>query len=253
MRDFTINTYSQLLKTLIDNRYVLMSFSDFFGRNSEKIFILRHDVDRKPWNSLNTARMQSELGVRGTYYFRIVPESFQPKYIEAIAALGHEIGYHYEDLTICKGDFNKAIDHFEKSLEALRKYAPVSTICMHGSPMTKWDNRDIWKKYSYKDYGISAEPYFDIDFKELYYLTDTGRRWDGDKVSIRDKVPSHHTFSVHSTFDLIKAIKNHTAPEKIMQNIHPERWTDSQFEWIIEFSKSAVKNPVKKALSTLRS
>ena len=64
----------------------------------------------------------------------------------------------------------------------------VKTICMHGSPLSKWDNRDLWKKYDYRDFGIIAEPYFDVDFDEVFYLTDTGRRWDGDKVSVRDKV-----------------------------------------------------------------
>ncbi len=39
-----------------------------------------------------------------------------------------------------------------------------------------------------EDFGIIAEPYFDVDFKEVLYLTDTGRRWDGDEVSVRDKV-----------------------------------------------------------------
>ena len=42
--------------------------------------------------------------------------------------------------------------------------------------------------YDYRDYGIIAEPYFDVDFDEVFYLTDTGRRWDGDSVSVRDKV-----------------------------------------------------------------
>ena len=62
--------------------------------------------------------------------------------------------------------------------------SPVKTICMHGSPLSKWDNRDLWKRYNYRDYGIIAEPYFDVDFDEVFYITDTGRRWDGDKVSI---------------------------------------------------------------------
>ncbi len=50
------------------------------------------------------------------------------------------------------------------------------------------DNRDLWKRYDYRDFGIIAEPYFDLDFDEVFYLTDTGRRWDGHKVSVRDKV-----------------------------------------------------------------
>ena len=39
-----------------------------------------------------------------------------------------------------------------------------------------------------EDFGIIAEPYFDVDFDDVLYLTDTGRRWDGDEFNIRDKV-----------------------------------------------------------------
>jgi hypothetical protein len=104
--------------------------------------------------------------------------------------LGHEIGYHYEDLSLCKGNYESAIKHFEINLNKFRKIYPVKTICMHGSPLSKWDNRDLWKKYNYRDFGIIGEPYFDMDFDDVFYLTDTGRRWDGDKVSVRDKVKS---------------------------------------------------------------
>jgi len=71
---------------------------------------------------------------------------------------------------------DKAIKSFEINLSALRKIAPVKTICMHGSPLSKYDNRKIWEKYDYRDYGIIAEPYFDIDFNEVFYMTDKGRK-----------------------------------------------------------------------------
>ena len=64
------------------------------------LVILRHDVDRLPENSLRTARIEQEMGIRGSYYFRIVPESWDEKIIKEIAALGHEIGYHYEDVDL---------------------------------------------------------------------------------------------------------------------------------------------------------
>ena len=89
----------------------------YLNNNFEKVLILRHDVDKRPQNSLRTAQLQHKLGVKGTYYFRAVPESFDVDVIKRIAALGHEIGYHYEDLTICKGDYEKAIIHFEKWLK----------------------------------------------------------------------------------------------------------------------------------------
>ncbi len=251
-RDFTLAAYARLLESIKANGYKVCRVREAITESSNKLFILRHDVDRKPQNALATAQLQADLGLMGTYYFRIVPESFQPQFIEGIARLGHEIGYHYEDLSLCKGDTKAAIEHFESSLERLRSFAPVDTVCMHGSPMTKWDNRDIWKHYNYRDFGIIAEPYFDFDFSTIYYLTDTGRRWDGAKVSVRDSVSQAFNFSVHSTQELIEAINAGKAPDKILQNIHPERWTDRPIEWAWEATKSAIKNPTKQALKYLR-
>jgi hypothetical protein len=82
------------------------------------------------------------------------------------------------------------MESFLKNLEAMRKIADIKTICMHGSPMSPYDNRLLWTKYDYRDYGIIGEPYFDVDFSRVAYYTDTGRRWDGDSVSVRDKVGS---------------------------------------------------------------
>jgi len=67
---------------------------------------------------------------------------------------------------------------------------------MHGSLLSKWDNWDLREKYDYRDFGIIAGPYFDVDFDEVLYLTDTGRRWDGDKVSVRSKAISDFGFRI---------------------------------------------------------
>ena len=72
----------------------------------DKTIILRHDVDRLPQNSVNTARIEKNLNITGSYYFRIVQKSYDATIIKQIAELGHEIGYHYEDLTLSKGDID---------------------------------------------------------------------------------------------------------------------------------------------------
>ena len=247
-KDFTLDKYEQFLKAAIKADYQLVSYQDYLNNDYEKVLILRHDVDKKPQNSLKIAKLQKGLGVTGTYYFRAVPESFNKKIITRIAELGHEIGYHYEDLTICKGNPKEAIIHFEKWLRRLRKYYPVKTVCMHGSPLSKYDNRLLWDNYNYKDYDIIAEPYFDIDFDEVFYITDTGRRWDGNKVSVRDKVNSKFELSFHTTDQLIAAFKNDSLPNKIMQNIHPQRWTNNNKEWMQELLGQRLKNSIKKAI-----
>lgn len=189
MRDFTLETFTLLLQELKAQGYTFQTLRDFLKAPAPKAIVLRHDVDARKLNSLQTAKLEAELGITGTYYFRMVPQSYDRDVIRQIAALGHEIGYHYEDLALAKGNSDEAIQLFEQHLAKLRQVAPIDTICMHGSPLSRYDNRKMWEKYDYRNYGITGEPYFDVDFSKALYLTDTGRRWDGERVSIRDKVP----------------------------------------------------------------
>jgi hypothetical protein len=224
-----------------------MAFEQYSQKQKNKYVIFRHDVDRFPANSLAIAEIEHELGIIGSYYFRRGPESYEKKVIKHIANLGHEIGYHYENLTHCNGDFRLAIEDFRFNLEKLRKLYPIKTICMHGSPLSKYDNRDLWKKYDYRDFGIIGEPYFDIDFNEVLYLTDTGRRWNTSRGNIRDKVQSKYNYNFKSTFDIIAALENHILSDKIMLNIHPQRWHDKFVPWAKELVLQNIKNVVKRA------
>ena len=92
--DFTYSKYKKLLETFIDNKYDFQTYREFIYSSSQKVVILRHDVDKKPLSSLNFARIQSEYNIRGSYYFRAVKESWDKDVILEIASLGHEIGYH---------------------------------------------------------------------------------------------------------------------------------------------------------------
>ena len=252
MKDFTVAIYRELLSALKNQGYTFQSFSQFLESPAKRSVMLRHDVDDRKLHSLAFARIQHEAGVIGTYYFRMVPESFDPKVIKEIYDLGHEVGYHYEDMDFAKGDPHKAVKLFEKHLKELRAITPIVTICMHGSPRSKYDNRDVWKHYDYKAYGIIGEPYFDIDFSQVFYLTDTGRRWDGHKVSVRDKVPDHFGLSFHSTSEIIAALKKGGLPDKIMMNFHPQRWTDDNIIWIKEKFIQSGKNLIKYGIVKLR-
>ncbi|CAB1058414.1 hypothetical protein D1BOALGB6SA_3170 [Olavius sp. associated proteobacterium Delta 1] len=37
------------------------------------------------------------------------------------------------------------------NLKKLKRFYPVKTICMHGSPLSKWENRELWKRFNYQD------------------------------------------------------------------------------------------------------
>lgn len=249
-KDFTLHIYKELLTSAIDAGYVLTSYEDYIlnGHNYKKVFILRHDVDALPENSYQTALIEKELGAKGSYYFRVVKKSLQPNIIERIKDLGHEIGYHYEDMALCHGNVTKAYEHFKTKLEMFREYYPLKTICMHGSPLSKWDNRLLWVKYKYKELGIIGEPYFDIDFKKVLYITDTGRMWNNETSSVRDRVESGYNFTFNSTHDIIQAFKENKLPTQIMLNIHPQRWTNNAFLWRKEYVLQNFKNSIKKFL-----
>lgn len=96
--DFTLNSYRQLINSLQKQDYLFQTFTGFMSNPANHAIILRHDVDKLPGNSLAFARLQHEIGIVGTYYFRAVPESWDEAIIKEIAALDHEVGYHYETM-----------------------------------------------------------------------------------------------------------------------------------------------------------
>ena len=153
----------------------------------------------------------------------------------------------------CNGDLDKAWDDFRYHLDKLRELVDVKTICMHGSPRSKFDNKEIWNKYDYRSLGIIGEPYYDVDFDKVFYLTDTGRRWDGWKTSVRDKVSQQMNWIkqdlvYHSTDDIISALNNNQLPNKIMFTMHPQRWSEGVIPWFKELILQTIKNEIKKKM-----
>jgi len=260
--DFTSTKYKLLLTTLKKQNYFFQTFENILKTlHRKKVIWLRHDVDHHPQNALKMAELEAEEGIISTYYFRAIPCVFKPDIIRRISDLGHEIGYHYENLSYFSRQhkhinwnrlFELAIEDFEKNLGRFRKIVPIKTICMHGSPWSKYDNRELWHVYDYQDFGIIGEPYFDVDFNEVLYLTDTGRAWNTSGGNVRDKVQSKYHYNFKSTFDIIRALENNELPDKIMLNVHPQRWTDSIFAWTWELVSQKIKNLAKKALTLLR-
>ena len=250
--DFTREKYIQLLRQLKDCGYTSITYSDYCsGLLPIRFVILRHDVDLKPQNSLGVAEDEKNIEAKASYYFRAVPESWNEEVIKEIAAMGHEVGYHYESLTTCKGNIDNAYEDFKMNLEKQRELVPVSTICMHGSPRSPYDSKDIWKRYDYKSLDIIGEPYLSTDFSKMLYLTDTGRRWDGYKVSVRDKIKGFQEqwdkagWSFHSTDDIIRALKEDRLPNQLMITTHPQRWNDIGMKWVTELIMQNLKNIVK--------
>ncbi len=258
--DFTLNKYCEMLESLINQQYRFQTMQQFIESPLKNCIILRHDVDKKPSHSLKFAHIQQKYSIRGTYYFRSLPISFDPLIIQEISSLGHEIGYHYENISYIAHSkkvkdreqlYDLAWDDFRTQLDRFRQFYPVKTICMHGAPLSKYDNKNLWDKYDYKTEGIIAEPYLDIDFLQVSYYTDTGRRWDGDRFSVRDLVDGIKS-KAKSTDDLIRLFQSHLLKDQVMLTFHPQRWINQPLEWFQEYLLQSIKNEIKKMIKTLR-
>jgi hypothetical protein len=238
---------------LKDAGYEFVTYAEYAeGHRADKLVVMRHDVDRQVERARRLAEVESEMRVRASYYFRekfIDDDSDEIRYIES---LGHEVGYHYEDFVMEKGDVDKAYAMFVRNIEKMRQVADVRTITMHGSPMSRFDSKDMWRVYDYKKLGLIGEPQFDVDWSEMFYLTDTGRSWNG--VSRRDKVAERALawkakgWVYEKTDDVIKALKEGSFPNCVMMTTHPQRWTDSWGEWLKELVMQKLKNIIKRFL-----
>ena len=251
MKDFTLQSYSRYLRAIKSNGIPFYRFDDFMEKSvpPEKFCLVRHDVDRKPKNALEMAQLEQEMGVVSTYYFRKKPQTFKPAIIKEIAAMGHEIGYHYESLSDAKGDMKKAVKLYERDLAAFRAIVPIKTTSMHGRPLLPYDNRDMWKdaanhQHLLNNLKILGEVYLDIDYSEIAYINDTGRNWTSGKSNKRDKVDSNVNADFESSEALLYCLTNNT-PHKMIFQIHPERWTDRSIEWMQQKMKDGAINLVK--------
>ena len=254
MQDFTLEIYTLFVNLISKSKYKVLTFEEFIDEkdNEKNKIVLRHDVDKLPLNALKMAEIESSIGLKATYYFRIIPNVWNEEIIKKIVVLGHEVGYHYEDMTLKKGNYEQAINHFQMQLKRFRKLYPSKTICMHGSPISKYDNRKLWEKYNYSDFGIVAEPYFDVDYNRVFYITDTGRKWNDDKANVRDKVNSCYNIPINNMNQLIKFFQEDKMPSEIIINIHPHRWFNYNLDWYKELIIQNLKNCIKKVIVELK-
>jgi hypothetical protein len=244
MRDFKLEKYERLCKNIIANDYRILTFRDYLlGEPKPRFVILRHDVDSKPKRALMMARLENNLNIRTSYYFRYNKSVFNSKIIKEIDELGHEIGYHYEVLSKTKGDYAKAIELFELELNEFRKICRIDTICMHGSPLSKYDNRDMWKAFDFKLCGIIGEAYLSAG-KNLDYFSDTGWNWN-QKHKLRDRIySSKYNITINSTDDLMDLMETKGSDE-IYLLVHPGNWARNFREWSYTWGENKISNIAK--------
>lgn len=258
MRDFSLQMLRRLLETFLGQGHRFMRFDEYWPNRGEidaqdNVVLFRHDVDRFPVTALDSAVMESDLGIAGTYFFRVKPQTFDSRIIESIANLGHEIGYHYEHLADGRGDYKRARVIFEECLRRLRAIRPVVSVSMHSRAFSKWDSRTFWDKYSLDEFGLLGDTYRSIDHHRYMYLADSGRDWNADRNVVWDSVDGIAPPRMQKgTPGLIDNITKRDDINSVQLLIHPLRWPASPTAQLAQHGFDVITNMGKTIIKTMR-
>ena len=186
--------YDRLLAAISGGGYRVATVRQYLQGNWEKpLLVLRHDVEWSVSRAMAIAEIEKTRGVRSTMYFRVDTKAFDLPAMRSLQEDGFEIGYHFNTLDRCGGDFNRAIALFEKELKELREAGiKVDTVCSHGDPRVKKIGYQVNNEIFLKDprllkrSELLGEAYLNVDFSSLQYLSDVGIRWNGGDISAKE-------------------------------------------------------------------
>jgi len=208
-KPFTFEYYRLLLRTALDDGYNVSSFEKYDARH-ERTLILRHDVDYTLNGVSQLAAIEADLGVTATYFFRVHAHEyncFTPhvyRLIHGLRGLGHEIGLHFEAMTI-----GRALEMSPVAL--LRREKAVLEAITGFEISSTSEHRDISQVvHQTGNYHDSFDPLeagfrnYALEkrfFNDMKYLSDSNGFW-------REGDPLVH-FNKHQRFQIL---------------VHPDWW-----------------------------
>jgi hypothetical protein len=206
--DFTLATYRQLLEHL-SSRWRILRVCDAFAHPLQPhTLILRHDIDLSPALALPIAEIERSVGIRSTYFVALhlyynphLP--MHAKVIRRIAAMGHEIGLHY-DGNLYPGEeasLEQKLALLDRHVHILQEIcgSSVVSIARHNPSLT--NQSDPFKtsvKYN--------NAYDERLFQDTAYISDSCGAWRADGLK-----PCWHD----------------PRPKRIYLLMHPEPWGET--------------------------
>lgn len=103
-----LDAYEGLLRHALDHGYAIVPIEHYWDAidhgavgAGQRYLLLRHDIDTDPGTAGMMWQIEHDLGVRGSFYFRL--STLDIGLMQAIASQGGEASYHYEELaTVAK-------------------------------------------------------------------------------------------------------------------------------------------------------
>ena len=234
------------------NRYSVTAKEVLNAKVTNPYLVLKHDVETDVQKAYKIALIEKQHGHRGTYYAQayLLNDIKNVKLLKEMQAMGHEISYHYDVMDSNKGDIDAAHLEFEHHKSTFEKNGfIVETVCQHGNPVVErkgyTSNRDFFRNEKIRKlYSNISDIMVDFPEKaktEYSYFSDAGRKFK--KIYdpfMNDVINSDDKNIVYDEIeDLLDAIMPN---ENCMISIHPHRWTDSAFTYVL---KSAIFKGIK--------
>jgi hypothetical protein len=181
--------YRRFLESAREHGYRLVPLEEWVRDRSEevdgeRVMIMRHDVDQHPRSALTMAEIESDLGVRSSWYFRW--RTAHPAVVTALREQGFEVGLHYETLTRKAleegGDEPESEAALAESRAQLREeiaaferiFGPIRSVVPHGdSRVPGVRNAELLRGEDCSAYGIEFDGNEAMRGRGIaYWLTD---------------------------------------------------------------------------------
>ena len=274
---FTYRAYRRLLDIIAESGYAVYGVEQILIARRDgtlpegKYVAIRHDVDYFPGRALNVATIEAERKIATTYYIRRRFFDADPHLARKIAALGHQIGYHYEEVDVHQKAPNlqiarDAVGFFIGSLLDIDKLGfPIKTVCAHGNPLTDVDNRQVVHMlrdetyldrlaFTYDREEIKAkvserlvgDASIDITGEDFdLYIPDTGRF--NPRYNLKDRIDNCPITGLSNLDDFGRLLADGRL-RRVYMNMHPDRWSGDPATWLFDFAFDTAKNIVKRLM-----
>lgn len=274
---FTYDSYRQLVDTITRNGYAIYGIEEILAARAAgtlpegKYVAIRHDVDYFPDRAKAIAEIEAEHRIATTYYIRRRFFEDNIGMVRMIAGLGHQVGYHYEEVDTHQKAPNlqvgrDAVGFFIGSLLDIDRLGfHIRSICAHGNPLTDVDNRQV--VHLLRDQSFLEHLAFTYDREEIQtkiidrligdasidvtgrdfdlYIPDTGRF--NPRFNLKDRIDDCAIAGLTGLNDLDHLLKV-DANRRVYMNMHPDRWSGDTVTWLFDWSFDIVKNMLKMIL-----
>jgi len=272
---FTFESYKGLLDCIRENGYAVLGIEEVLLARRDgalpegKYVAIRHDVDYFPGRALSLAQIEADRKIATTYYIRRRFFDENIDLIRRIAAFGHQIGYHYEEVDTHQKAPNMqvgrdAVGFFIGSLLDIDRLGfHIRSVCAHGNPLTDVDNRQV--VHLLRDDNYLEKLAFTYDRDEIrtkvserlvgdasiditgddfdLYIPDTGRF--NPKYNLKDRIDNCAIIGLSSLNDFRRLLSD-GAHHRIYMNMHPDRWSGDPATWLFDFGFDTFKNMIKR-------